>query len=106
MIVQYAPPQMTADDIRKHLAELASDGSIDTKDKDGKPLTILHVALSQAARLKDAPFAGFAQSLDAIDTYFNISDADAYNLYRAAELIVRERFAKKLEEIGRTLDAQ
>jgi len=106
MIVQYAPPNMTADDIRKHLAELQSDGFIDTRDKDGKPLTIVRIALSQAAHLKEAPFEGFAHSLDAIDTYFNISEADAYNLYRAAELIVRERFARKLEEIGKVLDAQ
>ena len=106
MIVQYAPREMTADNIRKHLTELASEGFIHTRDKDGKPLTILHVALSQAAHLKEAPFAGFAHSLDAIDTYFNIDEADAYNLYRAAELIVRERFATKLDEIQRTLDAQ
>ena len=106
MIVQYAPPQMTANDIRKHLSELASEGFIDVKDKDGKPLTILRIALSQAAHLKSAPFEGFAHSLDSIDTYFNISEADAYNLYRAAELIVRERFAKKLEEVGKVLDAQ
>jgi predicted acylesterase/phospholipase RssA len=106
LIVQYAPEFLTAHDIRQHLADLSQRGFIETVDRDGHPLTILHVALSRVSGLKDLPYQTFAQSLDEIDTYFNIPRSDAYNLYRAAELIVRERFEDKLRQISRRLDAR
>jgi predicted acylesterase/phospholipase RssA len=106
LIVQYAPPDITADEIRKHLEALSTRGYIDTKDKDGRPLTIIHIALSRAAGLKDLPYATFAQSLEDIDTYFNIPEPDAYLLYRAAELIVRGRFEEKLGQIRQALDGR
>jgi predicted acylesterase/phospholipase RssA len=106
LIVQYAPSKMTAEDIRRHLVDLSARGFIDTKDKDGRPLTIVHIALSRAAGLKDLPYAGFAQSLEDIDTYFNIPESNAYLLYRAAELIVRRRFEEKLGEIRRSLEGR
>lgn len=99
MIVQYAPADLTADDIRKLLATLEQVGFVETKDRDGRPLTIVHIALSRSAGLKNAPFTNFSRTLDEIDTYFNISESDAYNLYRAADLIVKERFDDKLIQL-------
>jgi predicted acylesterase/phospholipase RssA len=103
LIVQYAPDDMTANDIRKHLGELQEVGYLQAKDRDGRPLTIVHIALSQASSLKNAPFRNFGPTLDEIDTYFNISDGDAYSLYQAAELIVKEKFEDKLIEIREML---
>jgi predicted acylesterase/phospholipase RssA len=99
MIVQYAPGDLTAEDIRKLLKTLEEVGYVETRDRDGRPLTIVHIALSRAAGLKNAPFTNFALSLDEIDTYFNISESDAYHLYRAADLIVKERFEDKLVQL-------
>ena len=98
-VVQYAPSKMTAEEIRKKMVQLERTGFLQTEDRDGRPLTIVHIALSRAAGLKNAPFQNFGTSLDQIDTYFNISDVDAYSLYQAARLIVKERFEQDLVKI-------
>jgi predicted acylesterase/phospholipase RssA len=103
LIVQYAPKEMTAEEIRKHLSELQEVGYLQAKDRDGRPLTIIHIALTRAAKLKNAPYHSFGAALDEIDTYFNISQADAYSLYQAADLIVKEQFESKLIEIRQML---
>jgi predicted acylesterase/phospholipase RssA len=104
LIVQYAPDELTANGIRDQLADLYRDGVLQTKDRDGRPLTIVHIALGRSAGLKNAPFRSFGSKLDEIDTYFNITDADAYSLYQAANLIVSEQFADKLTKIREALD--
>ena len=96
VIVQYAPADATAGYLRDALAQLRSTGYLKTKDREGKPLTIFHVALARAQQLKEAPFAAFAYSLDSIETYFDISEANAATLYQAARLIVKEQFEEKL----------
>jgi hypothetical protein len=67
-------------------------------------MTIVHIALSRSVGLKNAPFENFGSSLDQIDTYFNISQTDAYSLYQAAGLIVQERFETRLEQIREMLE--
>lgn len=104
LIVNYAPSQMTADQLRKSLAELDSTGAIQVKDPGGRPLDVFHIALSRAAGLKNAPYHNFGPSLDDIDTYFNIDQRDADNLYRAANLIVKERFEDRLVKEREMLD--
>lgn len=98
-IVQYAPAKITADELRKHLVELERTGFLQTEDRDGRPLTIVHIALSRATGLKNAPSPNFGTTLDQIDTYFNISQSDAYSLYQAAGLIIKEKFEDKLIKI-------
>lgn len=104
MIVQYAPSDMTAEDIRNNLGALRATGIIQIKDRDGRPLTIVHIALSRSVGLKNAPFENFGSSLDQIDTYFNISQTDAYSLYQAATLIVQEKFERRLGQIREMLE--
>ncbi|HEY7115226.1 MAG TPA: patatin-like phospholipase family protein [Tepidisphaeraceae bacterium] len=103
LIVGYAPTGMTADALRKELAELETVGYLETKDRDGRPLTVVHIALSRAADLKDAPYRNFGPSLDEIDTYFNIADRDAESLYQAARLIVKEKFEERLVKLRELL---
>jgi hypothetical protein len=103
LIVQYSPDNMTSDEIRRELGELQSSGVIQTRDRDNRPLTIIHIALSRAAGLKQAPFRGFGPTLDEIDTYFNISQANAYSLYQAANLIVKEKFEQPLTNVREML---
>jgi hypothetical protein len=103
MIVNYAPADMTAEDIRKNLTTLERTGMIQIRDRDGRPMTIVHIALSRSAGLKNAPFENFGPTLDQIDTYFNITQRDAYSLYQAATLIVQEKFENRLEKIREAL---
>jgi predicted acylesterase/phospholipase RssA len=103
-IVQYAPADMTAEEIRKNMVELERRGYLQTRDRDGRPLTIVHIALSRSVGLKNTPFQNFGSSLDQIDTYFNITPNDAYSLYQAAELIVKERFEDRLVQIRAMLE--
>lgn len=103
LIVQYSPDNMTSDEIRRELTDLQSSGVIQTRDRDNRPLTIIHIALSRAATLKNSPFRGFGSKLDEIDTYFNISQANAYSLYQAANLIVKEKFEQPLTKLRETL---
>jgi hypothetical protein len=104
LIVQYSPNGMTSDEIRRELADLQASGVIQTKDRDGRPLTIVHIALSRAATLKNAPYRNFGPTLDEIDTYFNISQANAYSLYQAANLIVKEKFEEPLMRVRAMLE--
>jgi len=96
IIVQYAAKDASAESLRQSLVTLRSVGYLESKDSDGRPMTIFHIALSRATDLKDAPSADFAYSLDSIETYFNISESNAAMLYRAARLIVHEKFEDKL----------
>ena len=50
-------------------------------------------------------FASFWSSVNRIATYFNITDDEAYSLYEAAELVVRERFQGHLDDIAKTLQS-
>jgi len=104
LIVNYAPPNMTGDQIRQALADLETTGSIHIEPPSGRPLDVVHIALSQAATLKDAPYQNFGASLDQIDTYFNIPQRDADSLYRAANLIVKDRFEDRLTKLRETLE--
>jgi hypothetical protein len=104
LIVNYAPSPMTADELRKSLADLERIGAIRIKDPGGRPLDVFHLALSRAAGLRNAPYHNFGPSLDDIDTYFNIAERDADNLYRAASLIVKERFEERLTREREMLD--
>jgi predicted acylesterase/phospholipase RssA len=105
LIVNYAPSQMTGEQIRKSLSELEGGGIIRIKDPDNHPLDIVHLALARAVGLKNAPYQNFGPSLDDIDTYFNIDPRDADNLYRAANLIVKEKFEERLVELRESLKA-
>jgi predicted acylesterase/phospholipase RssA len=99
VIVQYAPPDMTAEELRKQLGVLESTGVLETKGRDGRPLTLVHIALGRSAKLRNAPYRNFASKLDEIDTYFNMTEADAYSLYQAGNLIVGEQFDGPLKRI-------
>ena len=47
----------------------------------------------------------FTPVMRRVATYFNITDDEAYSLYEAAELVVRERFQGHLDDIAKTLQS-
>ena len=100
LIVKYSPPEMTAEQIRKHSKDLTTTGYTQLSDREHRPVHIVHFALAQLSGLANkVPFQSFSESLDNIATYFNIDATDAYNLYQAADLLMKERFEPVLRPL-------
>jgi predicted acylesterase/phospholipase RssA len=104
LIVRNSADDTTAREIRDAIARLEKGGSLTMRAKDGKPVRVLHLALSRVDDLTDLPFRGFREQVNSIATYFNIDPTEAYNLYQAAELLVRERFEGELAALREELD--
>jgi hypothetical protein len=68
-------------------------------------VTVVHLALARVEDIRNTPFASFWSSVNHIATYFNISEDEAYSLYEAAELVVKERFQGHLNDIARILNS-
>src|SRR5439155_1606465 len=79
--------------------ELERGGSLTLRGRNGKPVRVIHLALSHVEDLTSVPFHSFRERVSTIGTYFNISATEAFNLYQAAEMLVRERFEGELIEL-------
>jgi predicted acylesterase/phospholipase RssA len=104
LIVRNAADDMTAREIRDAIAKLDHGGSLTVRARDGKPVRVMHLALSRVDDLSSLPSHGFREQVNSIQTYFNIAPSEAYDLYQAAELLVRERFEPELLELKRRLE--
>lgn len=105
LIVRNAAEETTARELRQAINTLEDGGSVTVTARDGKPVRVLHLALSRVEGLSGLPSRSFREQVNSIATYFNIDSTEAYNLYQAAELLVRERFEAELTELGRQLDS-
>ena len=103
MIVKYSPNETTAQTLRAQIDELEKNGTLSTHDADGKPVSVVHLALTRISDVTDLPFASFSQRVNSIATYFNIDPTEAYHLYKAAELLVQQKFDRPLAEIAKEL---
>ena len=63
-------------------------------------MNVIYLSLSQVNDLADLPFQSFSESVNSIETYFNISPTEAYDLYQAADLLVRNKFEPHLREVA------
>jgi hypothetical protein len=104
IIVRHSPDDVTAAQLRSQIAQLNQDGFLARRDRRGHRVIVAHVALSQAAELKDTPSPSFFNRLNNIATYFNISDEEAASLYQAAELLMRQQFEPRMSELARELE--
>jgi predicted acylesterase/phospholipase RssA len=104
IIVKYAADETTAKKLREQVAQLEKVGVLETRDRDGKPVTVIHLALFRVGELSNLPFVSFGQSVNSIATYFNIDPDEAYHLYKAAELLVNEEFQQPLQQIAHDLN--
>ena len=104
LIVRNAADDSTAKELREAIRTLEKGGSLTLRARDGKPVRVLHLALSRVDDLSTLPSRGFREQVNSIATYFNIDPTEAYNLYQAADLLVRERFEPELLELTRDLD--
>jgi predicted acylesterase/phospholipase RssA len=104
LIVRNAADDLTAKEIRQSIKTLEDGGSVTLKASDGKPVRVIHMALSRVDELSTLPSRGFREQVNSIATYFNIEATEAASLYQAAELLVRERFEPQLVELREELE--
>ncbi|HEX4123969.1 MAG TPA: patatin-like phospholipase family protein [Tepidisphaeraceae bacterium] len=100
LIVRNAEGSETAHTLRQQIAALQTTGYLQLKDRSHHEVQVVYINLSQIAALHDLPFAGFANHLNDIDTYFSIPAGQAYWLYEAADLLISRRFERRLREIA------
>jgi predicted acylesterase/phospholipase RssA len=103
IIVKYSPGDVTAATLRAQMKQLEETGYLALHDRDGRPVRVIHLALSDLNTLSKLPFASFSEKVNNIATYFNIDPTEAYHLTVAAELLVQERFEDKLQAIAEEL---
>jgi predicted acylesterase/phospholipase RssA len=104
IILDSAPDRTDAATLRKERDQLINDGYIRLETSDGRPVYVLHLALSRVNELKELPFKSFTDSVNNISTYLNIDQAEAYQLYQAADLLVEQRFHEPLKQIADELN--
>jgi predicted acylesterase/phospholipase RssA len=105
IILDSAPDDMNAATLRKERGELIERGYVRIEDLDGRPVYVLHLALTRVNELEALPFQTFSRSVNSIATYFNIKRDEVRNLYLAAELLVAQRFNNELKAIADELNS-
>ena len=100
LIVRNAADTETAAQLRERIRELEKTGRLALEDRHGHAVQVFHVALSRADDLEEPPFRSFGQTVNNIATYFNIDDAEAFHLYKAAELVIGEKFERPLGDLA------
>ena len=99
LVVRNAADDISAKELRAQIEGLEKGGSLTLRGRNGKPVRVIHLALSHLDDLSTLPFHSFRERVSTIGTYFNISATEAFNLYQAAELLVHERFEGELTEL-------
>lgn len=104
LIIREAAENLTAKELRSTIHDLVETGYLKMHDIHGHEVRVIHLSLGQVNDLQNLPFENFSTSLNSIGTYFNITDREAYRLYEAAELLVKDKFEKRIIEIVADLD--
>ncbi len=98
IIVQNAPDTASAQDLRGYITALRDSGHLTLTDRTGHTVRVVHIALTQVETLSNVPFMSFRESVNNIATYFNIDRTEAYRLYQAADLLVKQKHESTLVE--------
>lgn len=99
MIVNGAADAETAEQMRKDIAQLNDQGYLRFTDKRDHPVRVIYLSLAQVNTLQNLPSGSFSESVNSIGTYFNIHPTEAYSLYAAADLLIKERFEPIIREV-------
>ncbi len=105
LIVHNSPDEISAGQLRAQIAQLESTGYVQLKDIQGRPVHVVHLSLSRIGDISNLPSQSFSKNVNSIQTYYNIEPAEAFNLYKAAELIVREKFQTRLADLAKLINA-
>jgi predicted acylesterase/phospholipase RssA len=101
VLVQGSLGDYTITDLRAFINTLHRDHYVEVKDRGGRLVRVVHLSLSQVGELGGMTFGN---SVNAISTKFDMTPADAYNLYRSAEILFKARFDARLEPLVRELN--
>ena len=104
-IVDNAADKVTALELRTKIHDLDKDGFVSVSDRSGHTVRVIYISFSQLDSLPNLPFDDFSQVVNHIDTYFNISAAEAYSLYEAAELLVKGKLERNVRDIVKEIEA-
>ena len=104
IILDSAPDHVDAATLRRERQDLIERGYVRIEDVGGRPVYVLHLALSRVNELDHLPFKTFSQNVNSISTYFNIKKSEVKNLYLAAELLVGKRYHRELAAIAQELN--
>jgi predicted acylesterase/phospholipase RssA len=99
IILESSPDNVTARELREERDALINNGYVHFKNIDGRPVHVVHIALSRVREMRNLPSIDFSESVNSIDTYFNITQNQAYQLYQAAELLVDRKFKDQLQKM-------
>jgi hypothetical protein len=89
----------TAADIRAKIHQLDTDGFVQFSDQNGSPVRVIYIVLSQLDSLSNLPFDDFSQIVNHIDTSYDISPAQVFFLYKAAQLLVKGKQEENVRAI-------
>ncbi len=104
VVIKNAPDTATAREVRAALAKLDADGYTEFKTVGGHPIRVAHMALTQLESVSELPYRSFQESVNSTSTYFNIDPEKAYQLYVAAELLMRNKFEPQFRAILNEMD--
>jgi predicted acylesterase/phospholipase RssA len=99
LIVNNAPDSSSAKELRAAIRQLKDTGHLTISDRTGHEVRIVHIALTQVDTLTDVPFKSFRESVNNIATYFNIDRTEAFHLYQAAELLMKQKHEQVLSDL-------
>ncbi|MDB5299059.1 MAG: Patatin [Phycisphaerales bacterium] len=98
-IVSYSPDEQKVKELRAELKQLNDDGFVRLTDRGGHAVRVLYLSLNKVNGLPNLPFGSFSESVNSISTYFNIAPTEAYELYQAAEILMKQKFEEKVRGI-------
>lgn len=99
VLLRNAPADRTAGQLREEIRELNDKGYLEVREASGRSIRVIYLSLAQVNTLHNLPFSNFSESLNSIATYFNITDREAYHLYEAAELLMKDKFEDRIKGI-------
>jgi predicted acylesterase/phospholipase RssA len=101
ILVMHSLADYKASELRSLLARLREDHYVEIRDKTNRRVRIVHLSLAQVAELTNL---SFATSVATISTKYDITQTEAYNLYRAAEILFQSRFDARLKPLVEELN--
>jgi predicted acylesterase/phospholipase RssA len=86
----------TVSELRDMIEKLHRDHFVEIRDRAGRPVRVVHLSLSQVGELSTMTFGN---SVNSITTKYDLPPDDAYNLYRAADILFQRRFDALLKPV-------
>jgi len=103
-VVRNIQADISVDQLRAQIQQLETTGYLKFTGRDGRPIRLVHIALARVKDLPHPPSREFNRAVNDVPTSFNISTSDRDNLYLAADLLMKQQFETKLEQLVEELD--